>query len=77
MQGGNEGELCIDITPREVGGVWDVANVTVDRGTPPNAPCIRAHVDEEDNSAAASEFGRAVTSDRIMQGEAFEVIIDA
>ncbi|MFB7618133.1 hypothetical protein [Kitasatospora sp. NPDC056181] len=77
MQGGNEGELCIDITPREVGGVWDVANVTVDRGTPPNAPCIRAHVDERDNSAAGSEFGRAVTSDRIMQGEAFEVIIDA
>ncbi|WP_236242189.1 hypothetical protein [Streptomyces sp. CC228A] len=76
MQGGNEGERCIDITPREVGGVWDVANVTVDRAGPRNAPCIRAHVDAKDNSAAGSEFGRAVMSDRIMQGEAFEVIID-
>ncbi|MCY0923798.1 hypothetical protein OS965_37660 [Streptomyces sp. H27-G5] len=77
VQGGNDGALCIDITPREVNGVWDVANVQVDRGTPPNAPCIRAHVDDKDNSAAGSEFGSAVTSDRIMEGEEFEVIIDA
>ncbi|KOU31261.1 hypothetical protein ADK52_03510 [Streptomyces sp. WM6372] len=75
-QGGNPGQQCIDITPREVGGVWDVANVQVDRGTPPNAPCIRAHVNEDDNELAGTEYGNAVLSDRIYEGEPFQVIID-
>ncbi|EYT79803.1 hypothetical protein CF54_29205 [Streptomyces sp. Tu 6176] len=74
-QGGNDGELCIDITPRQSGGVWDVSGVTVDRGTPPNAPCIRAHVDKDDNTAAGGELGRAVQSDRILDGESYQVII--
>ncbi|WP_086566178.1 MULTISPECIES: NucA/NucB deoxyribonuclease domain-containing protein [Streptomyces] len=74
-QGGNDGEHCIDITPRQIGGVWDVAGVTVDRGTPPNAPCIRAHVDNKDNTAAGGELGRAVQSDRILDSEWYQVII--
>lgn len=74
-EGGNPGTLCVDITPRQVNGVWDIANVTVDRGSPPNAPCIRAHVDRADNSAAGGELGRAVQSDRILDSEAYQVII--
>ncbi|MCZ4096915.1 hypothetical protein C8250_001295 [Streptomyces sp. So13.3] len=78
-QGGNDGNQCVDITPRAVGGVWDIANVTVDRAaqpTPPyNAPCIRAHVDNKDNGDAGLEYGRAIQSDRIIDSEAFEVII--
>ncbi|MFG2987425.1 hypothetical protein ACGFYQ_40485 [Streptomyces sp. NPDC048258] len=74
-QGGNDGEQCIDITPRQIGGVWDVAGVTVDRGTPPNAPCIRAHVDNKDNTAAGGELGRAVQADRILDSEWYQVII--
>ncbi|MBC2879424.1 MULTISPECIES: NucA/NucB deoxyribonuclease domain-containing protein [Streptomyces] len=75
VQGGNDGEHCIDITPRQIGGVWDVAGVTVDRGTPPDAPCIRAHVDNRDNTNAGGELGRAVQSDRILIGENYQVII--
>lgn len=74
-QGGNDGALCVDITPRQVGGVWDVSGVTVDRGSPPNAPCVRAHVDNEDNKAAGLELGRAVQSDRILDSEWYQVII--
>ncbi|MFD9636712.1 NucA/NucB deoxyribonuclease domain-containing protein [Streptomyces violascens] len=77
-QGGNPGDQCVDITPRPVGGVWDVSGVTVDRGTgvsPYNAPCIRAHVDNKDNTAAGGELGRAVQSDRILDSEWYEVII--
>ncbi len=78
-QGGNDGDQCVDITPRQVGGVWDISGVTVDRATQPNAPynapCIRAHVDDGDNEEAGGEFGRAVQSDRIIDSEAFEVII--
>lgn len=74
-QGGNDGAQCIDITPRQIGGVWDVAGVTVDRGTPPNAPCIRAHVDNKDNTAAGGELGRAVQADRILDSEWYQVII--
>lgn len=77
-EGGNPGDQCVDITPRPVGGVWDVSGVTVDRGTgvsPYNAPCIRAHVDNKDNTAAGGELGRAVQSDRILNSEWYEVII--
>ncbi|MEU8548140.1 hypothetical protein AB0C81_14295 [Streptomyces roseoverticillatus] len=74
-QGGNPGTQCIDITPRQVGGVWDISGVTVDRGTPPNAPCIRAHVDKKDNTAAGGELGRAVQADRIVDSEWYQVII--
>ncbi|MBX7553021.1 hypothetical protein K1Y78_34630 [Streptomyces sp. tea 10] len=76
-QGGNDGALCVDITPRQIGGVWDVTGVTVDRGSPPNAPCIRAHVDNDDNKAAGGELGRAVQSDRILDSEWYQVIIVA
>ncbi|WP_249375563.1 hypothetical protein [Streptomyces sp. I05A-00742] len=74
-QGGNPGTQCVDITPRQIGGVWDIAGVTVDRGTPPDAPCVRAHVDLKDNEEAGGEFGRAVKSDRIIDSEAFIVVI--
>lgn len=74
-QGGKDGAQCVDITPRAIGGVWDVTGVTVDRGSPPNAPCVRAHVDNDDNKAAGGELGRAVQSDRILNGEWYQVII--
>ncbi len=74
-EGGNPGTQCVDITPRQVNGVWDIENVTVDRDGPRTAPCIRAHVDNADNKAAGLELGRAVQSDRILDSEAYQVII--
>ncbi|MEV5952065.1 hypothetical protein [Streptomyces sp. NPDC051993] len=77
-EGGNMGTLCVDILPQQVGGVWDVKDVKVLRNgaNAANAPCVRSHVTNKDNVAAGrDEFGAAVTSDRIIDNEPFQVII--
>ncbi|CAM5315786.1 hypothetical protein SXANM310S_03897 [Streptomyces xanthochromogenes] len=78
QEGGKAGTLCVDILPQQVGDVWDVSNVKVLRNgnVKANAPCVRGHVTNKDNvDAGSKEFGAAVRSDRILDGEAFQVII--
>lgn len=71
-QGGTLGSLCTEITPRYVGGgAWrvDVARAE------PVAPCVRAHVPHGENTGAGQELGRQVQSERILDGEAYQVVI--
>ncbi|WP_019632503.1 NucA/NucB deoxyribonuclease domain-containing protein [Actinomadura atramentaria] len=70
-EGGTLGSLCTEITPRNVGGVW---SVTVVRNEPV-APCIRAHVPKDENTGAGGKVGRDVQSERILDGEAYQVVI--
>ncbi|GAA3084960.1 hypothetical protein GCM10020000_84300 [Streptomyces olivoverticillatus] len=61
-----------DHPPRYVGGgAWRV-DVVRDE---PVAPCIRAHVPSDQNQAAGGEVGRKVQFERILQGEAYQVVI--
>ncbi|MEV4436007.1 hypothetical protein [Streptomyces sp. NPDC049585] len=76
FEGGKPNNLCVDILPKEVGGVWDVANVRVMRGDPDTAACVRSHVTEEDNEAAGVELAKATRSARIINGEPYFVIVD-
>ncbi|GAA2715320.1 MULTISPECIES: hypothetical protein [Streptomyces] len=76
FEGGKPNDLCVDILPREVGGVWDVANVRVMRGNPDTAACVRSHVTVKDNEAAGNELSQATRSARIINGEAYFVIVD-
>ncbi|MCI4078787.1 hypothetical protein MRQ86_00120 [Streptomyces sp. MMS21 TC-5] len=56
----------------EIGhGQWRVDLVRSDK----NAPCVRAHVDKDQNTGAGGELGRAVQSDRIIDHEWYQVII--
>ncbi|MFE7116479.1 hypothetical protein ACFU99_13805 [Streptomyces sp. NPDC057654] len=73
-QGGTLGDLCAEIIPREVGGVWSVDNVEVVRDSGV-APCIRGHVNSGDNQNAGRSVGRQVQSERILDGEAYQVVI--
>ncbi|MGP3683304.1 NucA/NucB deoxyribonuclease domain-containing protein [Streptomyces sp. IBSNAI002] len=71
-QGGTLGSLCAEIIPRYVGGgVWRV-DVVRDE---PAAPCIRAHVSSDVNQNAGRSVGRQVQTERILQGEAYQVLI--
>ncbi|MGW2272575.1 NucA/NucB deoxyribonuclease domain-containing protein [Streptomyces yangpuensis] len=71
-QGGTNGSLCAEIIPRAIGGgQWRVDLVRGDK----NAPCVRAHVDKDQNTGAGGELGRAVQSDRIIDHEWYQVII--
>ncbi|MGV9884850.1 NucA/NucB deoxyribonuclease domain-containing protein [Streptomyces sp. NPDC003006] len=71
-QGGTIGSMCAEITPRYVGGgAWRV-DVVRDE---PVAPCIRAHVPSDQNQNAGRSVGRQVKSERILQGEAYQVAI--
>jgi hypothetical protein len=76
FEGGKPNNLCVDILPKEVGGVWDVANVRVMRGDPDTAACVRSHVTERDNEDAGNELAQATRSARILGGEAYFVIVD-
>ncbi|MEU1823084.1 hypothetical protein ABZ502_11705 [Streptomyces abikoensis] len=75
-EGGKPNNLCVDILPKAVGGVWDVANVRVMRGDPDTAACVRSHVTEQDNEAAGNELAQATRSARIINGEPYFVIVD-
>ncbi|QEV16185.1 NucA/NucB deoxyribonuclease domain-containing protein [Streptomyces alboniger] len=71
-QGGTIGSMCAEIIPRYVGGgAWRV-DVIRDE---PVAPCIRAHVPSDQNQNAGRSLGRQVQSERILQGEAYQVVI--
>ncbi|MEV5508798.1 NucA/NucB deoxyribonuclease domain-containing protein [Streptomyces orinoci] len=71
-EGGTLGSLCAEITPRYVGGgAWRV-DVVRDE---PVAPCIRAHVPSDQNQAAGGRLGRQVQSERVRDGEAYQVVI--
>ncbi|MEV5880221.1 hypothetical protein AB0L75_39705 [Streptomyces sp. NPDC052101] len=70
-EGGTIGSMCTEIVPRNVGGVW---SVTVVRDEPV-APCIRAHVPKDENTGAGGQLGRDVQSERILDGEAYQVVI--
>ncbi len=74
-EGGKGGSMCVDILPRQVGGVWDVANVKVMKGSKENAICVRSHVNEKQNVEAGSELGSATVSARILNREPYFVII--
>ncbi|MBB5932733.1 NucA/NucB deoxyribonuclease domain-containing protein [Streptomyces echinatus] len=71
-QGGTIGSMCAEIIPRYVGGgAWRV-DVVRDE---PVAPCIKAHVPSDQNQNAGRSVGRQVQSERILQGEAYQVVI--
>ncbi|MEU9197849.1 NucA/NucB deoxyribonuclease domain-containing protein [Streptomyces hundungensis] len=71
-QGGTLGSLCAEIIPRAIGGrAWNV-DVVRNSGV---APCIRAHVPSGDNQNAGRSVGRQVQSERVLQGEAYQVVI--
>ncbi|RST11378.1 hypothetical protein E2C00_19390 [Streptomyces sp. WAC05374] len=71
-QGGTLGSLCAEIVPRSVGGgAWRV-DVVRDE---PAAPCVRAHVPSDQNQNAGRAVGRQVKSERVLQGEAYQVVI--
>ncbi|MFK0297015.1 hypothetical protein ACIQU6_42005 [Streptomyces sp. NPDC090442] len=70
-EGGTPGAQCAEIIPRNTGGVWTVDKVR----NPAGAPCIRAHVPRSENTGAGGELGRAVVADRIIDGEAYQVIV--
>ncbi|MGV4926392.1 hypothetical protein K2224_15365 [Streptomyces sp. BHT-5-2] len=72
-EGGNPPSACVDILPQKVGGVW---SVTVLHGDEATARCVRSHVTRVDNEGVGQrELSAAVNSDRILEGEAFQVII--
>ncbi|WP_414166800.1 hypothetical protein ACMATS_03260 [Streptoverticillium reticulum] len=71
-QGGTLGDLCAEIIPRAIGGgAWRV-DVVRNSGV---APCVRAHVPKGENTGAGGEVGRKVQSERVLDGEAYQVVI--
>ncbi|MEU5537479.1 hypothetical protein [Streptomyces sp. NPDC020362] len=71
-QGGTNGSLCAEITPRLVSaGVW---TVQIQRN-PAGAPCVRSHVPQGENTGAGGQLGRAVVSERILDHEWYAVTI--
>ncbi|MFE2140278.1 hypothetical protein ACFXA3_00665 [Streptomyces sp. NPDC059456] len=71
FQGGTNGAQCAEILPFKENGGWQV-DVMEPRS---NAPCVRSHVPNGDNTGAGGEYGRAVQSERILDGEFYTVTV--
>ncbi|TXJ86719.1 hypothetical protein E2C11_01770 [Streptomyces lavendulae] len=73
-QGGTNGNLCSEIQPwfNSATGQWEVKLL---RYPGPMVNCVRSHVPISQNTGAGSEYGNAVLSERILDGENFTVTI--
>ncbi|WP_459651397.1 NucA/NucB deoxyribonuclease domain-containing protein [Kitasatospora sp. Ki12] len=71
-QGGTNGNLCTEIQPWWNSDHWEVKMI---RYPGPMVNCVRSHVPLKQNSGAGGEYGNAVLSERILDGENFTVTI--
>ncbi|MFG2991801.1 DNA/RNA non-specific endonuclease [Streptomyces sp. NPDC048257] len=68
-EGGTDGARCAELLPRHSANGWVVD--VLDGGT--SSPCARAHVPLEDKNAAKNQLAAGFASQRVVDGEKFEV----
>ncbi|MFF8036409.1 MULTISPECIES: hypothetical protein [unclassified Streptomyces] len=75
MEGGTPGEFCNDVEFELVDGKWIYHNANPSKPLNEEASCTRGHVPFDLNRDAGGELGRLVTSQRIIDFDAYTVTI--
>ncbi len=74
-EGGTNGGLCADVLPLYVDGEWEMFQARADKPVTFTEPCVRSHVDLDDNTNAGGELGRQATSQRVLDTEKYNVVV--
>ncbi|MGW2874803.1 NucA/NucB deoxyribonuclease domain-containing protein [Streptomyces sp. NPDC001233] len=72
-EGGQNGDLCAELTPQIVNGVWSAPATWPDRPTSGTETCLRLHVTQRVNSSAGGVLGSLRKYQRLVDGDPFRI----
>jgi hypothetical protein len=74
-QGGTNGGLCADVYPLLVNGTWEIFQDPNAPAVTFDEPCLRGHVNVDQNKAAGGQVGRLATGQRVIDGEKYTLVV--
>lgn len=72
-EGGQNGDLCAELTPQVVNGVWSAPATWPDRPTTGTETCLRLHITQRANSSAGGVLGALRKYQRLVDNDAFRI----
>nr|WP_221381972.1 hypothetical protein [Actinoplanes polyasparticus] len=74
-EGGTLGSFCADIAPILEDGQWQIYEANPNKPVTGNEPCVRGHVNLDDNEAAGGELGRFTQRVRLLDLDKYTLTI--
>ncbi|MGW0538332.1 NucA/NucB deoxyribonuclease domain-containing protein [Streptomyces sp. NPDC003032] len=72
-EGGQNGDLCAELTPQVVNGAWSAPATWPDRPTSGTETCLRLHISQRANSSAGGVLGSLRKYERLVDGDPFRI----
>ncbi|MFC8701336.1 hypothetical protein OHA57_32465 [Streptomyces anulatus] len=72
-EGGQDGDLCAELTPQVVNGAWSAPATWPTRPASGNETCLRLHITQRANSSAGGVLGSLRKYERLVDGDAFRI----
>ncbi|MGV4926559.1 NucA/NucB deoxyribonuclease domain-containing protein [Streptomyces sp. HJ7] len=72
-EGGQNGDLCAELTPQIANGVWSAPATWPGRPTSGTETCLRLHITQRANSSAGGVLGSLRKHQRLVDGDPFRI----
>ncbi|WP_327684387.1 NucA/NucB deoxyribonuclease domain-containing protein [Streptomyces sp. NBC_00467] len=72
-EGGQDGDLCAELTPQVVNGLWSAPATWPTRPASGNETCLRLHITQRANSSAGGVLGSLRKYQRLVDGDPFRI----
>ncbi|WP_330286151.1 NucA/NucB deoxyribonuclease domain-containing protein [Streptomyces sp. NBC_00576] len=72
-EGGQDGNLCAELTPQVVNGLWSAPATWPTRPASGNETCLRLHITQRANSSAGGVLGSLRKYQRLVDGDPFRI----
>jgi hypothetical protein len=72
-EGGQDGNLCAELTPQVVNGLWSAPATWPTRPETGNETCLRLHISQRANSSAGGVLGSLRKYQRLVDGDPFRI----
>ncbi|MDQ0760573.1 NucA/NucB deoxyribonuclease domain-containing protein [Streptomyces canus] len=73
QEGGQDGDLCAELTPQVVNGLWSAPATWPTRPTSGDETCLRLHITQRANSSAGGVLGSLRKYQRLVDGDPFRI----
>ncbi|GAB2974765.1 hypothetical protein GCM10023080_044190 [Streptomyces pseudoechinosporeus] len=72
-EGGQDGNMCAELTPQVVNNVWSAPATWADRPTTGTETCLRLHITQRANSSAGGVLGSLRKYQRMLTDDPFRI----
>ncbi len=72
-EGGQDGNLCAELTPQVVNNVWSAPATWANRPTAGTETCLRLHITQRANSSAGGVLGSLRKYQRLVTDDPFRI----